>query len=273
MSNHDTVAMILAAGEGRRMRPLTHHCPKPLLPFRGRPLIDQIAEKLQALSLRAIGVNTHHLASTLEDWLHEHHPTFVLHREEKLLGSGGGVRAMDARLPASEHFLYHNGDILTDAPLDALLKHHRETHAELTMLLMPSAAADGNLRFEPSTGRITQLPLHEGFAHAPTHANTQSVSFAGIMVFRRALIQRLPANHPSPCILRDALSSLLLEGANVQGLYHSGLCSDLGTHERWLQTLRQFEAPPFDDEIVPQLPQAIEIEAKGMRLRFRPPTK
>lgn len=269
MSEHsDIVGMILAAGEGTRMRPLTRYRPKPLLPFGGVPILERIAANLQPLGLRATGVNAHHLADQLLPWLREHHPTFVQNHETQLLGSGGGVRAMHALLPPSEHFLYHNGDIFTDASLPELIELHRRSGADVTMLLTPSATADGNVGFDRDSGRVVALPSHDTIE---TTQNTfVRTSFGGIMVFKRSIIQLLPADNPAPCIIRDAITPLLLAGGTIQGLYHTGIFSDLGTHERWIAGLRSIAPAPFPDERVPELPEPIILRAGKFSVRFTP---
>lgn len=266
--NADIVGMILAAGEGTRMRPLTRYCPKPLLPFGGVPILERIATNLHPLNLRATGVNVHHLADKLLPWLREHHPGFIPSHETQLLGSGGGVRAMHALLPPSAHFLYHNGDIFTDASLPALIALHRRSDADVTMLLTPSASADGNVGYDRESGRVVALPSHDSIE--TIQENFERTSFGGIMVFKRELIARLPADNPTPCIIRDAITPLLLAGGTLQGLYHTGVFSDLGTHERWIAGLRNIAHPPFEDERIPELPEAVTLRSGGLSVRFRP---
>lgn len=269
MSRHsDTVAMILAAGEGTRMRPLTHYCPKPLLPFGGIPILERIAARLTPLHLHAIGINAHHLADQLLPWVHTHHPKWITNHEASLLGSGGGVRAMHALLPPSKHFLYHNGDIFTDASIDRLMQEHRAHNAQVTMLLTPAERADGNVGFDPTTLRVTTLPAHDRIVQ--TQPNATPASFGGIMVFERSLIEELPKDHIAPCIIRDAITPALLRGAHIHALYHAGICSDLGTPARWLHGLRALHAPPFADETLAQLPEPITLRHNGDHVRFVP---
>lgn len=267
-SRSDTVAMILAAGEGTRMRPLTHYCPKPLLPFDGIPILERIAAHLTPLHLRAIGINAHHLADQLLPWVHTHHPDWITHHEATLLGSGGGVRAMHALLPPSKHFLYHNGDIFTDASIDRLMHEHRATNAHVTMLLTPAERADGNVGFDPTTLRVTTLPAHDRIVH--TQPNATPASFGGIMIFERSLLEQLPKDNPAPCIIRDAVTPALLLGAHIHALYHTGICSDLGTPKRWLQGLASVHSPPFADETLPQLHAPITLRYRNAHVRFVP---
>lgn len=265
--NADITGILLAAGEGTRMRPLTHFCPKPLLPFLGRPILSHILEKIRGLRLSGTGINAHHLRPALEAWVRAHAPELVLSVEDELLGSGGGARAIAAKLPRTDHYLYHNGDILSDAGLDAMIAQHRATDADVTMLVVGPEAADGSLRYSPSTQRVTRLPAHSGFVARPQD-DDQAVSFGGIMLFKRAILDALPPT-PAPCILRDAVTPALHAGARVMGFPHGGRWSDLGTHARWLDGLRQHAAPPFADEILPGLPEPVLLDDGESRVLFR----
>ncbi|MBM3602654.1 MAG: nucleotidyltransferase family protein [Alphaproteobacteria bacterium] len=97
MQSIPTKAMILTAGLGTRMRPLTNTCPKPLLPLNGQPLLDYSVQLLQQVGIRHIGLNSHHLAEQIEAWLQGargRYPDirFDLSYEPQLLDSGGGLR-------------------------------------------------------------------------------------------------------------------------------------------------------------------------------------
>lgn len=270
MTNHlDIVAMVLAAGEGTRMRPLTYDCPKPLLPFRGRPILSYILENIQEAGLSAVSVNTHHLAAHLHTWLHANAPQVTVHHEPVLLGSGGGVRAMDRQGPRAAQILYHNGDILTDADLGAMFAHHKAQNADVTMLVVAPEAADGSLRYCPRSGAISQLPSHHGPVQGPEDVGIP-VSFGGIMIFRRELLERLPHDVEAPCILRDAITPAFLDGARVIAFAHAGRWSDLGTPARWLEGLRAYQAPPFADETIAGLSAPVVLSDGADQVRFIP---
>jgi NDP-sugar pyrophosphorylase family protein len=111
-----TQAIILAAGEGRRLAPLTHTLPKPLVPFFGRPLLDWAVRAACEAGVTRIGINAFHLADQVSahvDHLRAAHPdvTFVLSREPSLLGTGGGVRRLaDLGFLRPEPFWIINSD-------------------------------------------------------------------------------------------------------------------------------------------------------------------
>jgi N-acetyl-alpha-D-muramate 1-phosphate uridylyltransferase len=118
-------AMVLAAGYGKRMRPLTENVPKPMVRLEGRPLIDHVLSRLAAAGVREAVVNVHYLADALEAHLagRSDPPAIRIRNErETLLDTGGGVKAVLDRLGTSGFFIHNSdsvwiedgGDVLTD---------------------------------------------------------------------------------------------------------------------------------------------------------------
>ena len=103
-------AMILAAGFGTRMRPITEHTPKPLIPLCGRALIDHGIDRLVAAGVKRIVVNTHYKAPMMEDHLAQRRDVeIVLSHEETLLDTGGGVK--NALRHLGDVFYVMNADV------------------------------------------------------------------------------------------------------------------------------------------------------------------
>jgi mannose-1-phosphate guanylyltransferase len=142
--------MIVAAGLGTRLRPLTELLPKPALPVRGLPLIAYQLALLAHHGAREVVVNTHHLADRLEDAARRHCPPGValtFSRERELLDTGGGIRRVAPFLRESDPCLLVGGDMLLDVDLGELVRAHRARGAALTMLLRedPRAAQFGTV--------------------------------------------------------------------------------------------------------------------------------
>ncbi|MDH3684654.1 MAG: NDP-sugar synthase [Myxococcales bacterium] len=130
--------MIVAAGLGTRLLPLTHWRPKPAVPVRGVPLIAYSLAFLAEHGVDEISVNVHHLPDELEAAAREWCPAGVrlqFSREDELLGTGGGIRKVAAFLRESDPCVILGGDMLLDCDLDALLRVHRERHDAVTLLL------------------------------------------------------------------------------------------------------------------------------------------
>lgn len=130
-------AVIMAGGFGTRLRPLTDHVPKPMLPVGGKPLLEWILRSLRGAGIRHVSITTHYKADQITgyfgdgtalgvelDYVVEEHP----------LGTAGALRLLDR---PCEPVLVINGDILTRVDVRAMLAFHREHHADLTVAVRP----------------------------------------------------------------------------------------------------------------------------------------
>ena len=118
-------AMIFAAGLGTRLRPLTDHMPKALVPVAGKPMLERVILRLKEAGFNEIMVNIHHFGEQIINFLRAHD------------NFGTEINISDERpfLDGQEPFLVHNADILTDIDLAGLYRHHLESDAESTLLV------------------------------------------------------------------------------------------------------------------------------------------
>lgn len=127
MSRPRRRALVLAAGFGRRLRPLTAALPKPLLPVAGRPLVAWTLDALVAAGCEGIALNLHHQGEAIAAALGTHHRGVPLHysREPEILGTLGAVWPLRDFLAAADEVLIVNGDSLCRWPLRALAARHQ----------------------------------------------------------------------------------------------------------------------------------------------------
>ena len=217
-----TRAMILAAGRGERMRPLTDHTPKPLLAVGGKPLIVWHIERLRAAGFSELVINHAHLGHRLEDALGDGAALGVRiawSPEACALETAGGIRHA-LPLLGDAPFVVVNGDVYCDADFDAL-----------------RAAADG-LRADGTLAHLLLVdnPGHhpEGDFHLATdgliHADGQPrLTFSGLGAYHPALFTGLPDDTPAKLapLLRAAMSA-----GTVTGRHHRGRWIDVGTPQR-----------------------------------------
>ncbi|MCD8303803.1 MAG: NTP transferase domain-containing protein [Prevotellaceae bacterium] len=184
--------MVLAAGLGTRLLPLTLTRPKALVEVGGKPLIEIVTGKLRRAGFRDIVVNTHHLAPMLERWLQGRQGFKVSREEPRLLGTGGAVRQAIPLFGRAERVLFHNVDILSDASLtrfwqagegaDAtLLVSQRKTRRYL--LLSQDLRLRGWTDSETGELRTPYPDLQPG--------QCLRLAFSGIHQMRRALWQEM----------------------------------------------------------------------------------
>lgn len=118
---------ILAAGFGERLRPITNHIPKPLLPVLGQPVLELLIRKMLALDVNKIGINVHYKKQLIQEWIScSEYKNIVLFPEDPILDTGGALRNAAALLAGSD-FIVHNGDIVSDIELSSLIEYHRTT--------------------------------------------------------------------------------------------------------------------------------------------------
>ncbi len=168
-------AIILAAGYGRRLRPLTLHTPKPLVRFRGKPLILYAMESLMAIGVDRFLINAFWLSHRMKEFLEG---TFgmeiVLSRERVLLGTGGGISQF--REIVSPIFIVHNSDIVHRIDIAGAVKRLRSSDAIGLMILV-----DG-----PANSVLTDGERVTGFRRG------EGLTYTGISVFRREFMDYLP---------------------------------------------------------------------------------
>ena len=126
-------AVIMAGGQGARLRPLTEDLPKPMLPVGGRPLMERIVQQLQQAGIRRVNVTTHYKPEKIVEHFGDGHAFGVelnYVNEDRPLGTGGALGLMP---PPTEPVLVINGDILTQVDFRAMLNFHQENKADLTI--------------------------------------------------------------------------------------------------------------------------------------------
>jgi len=129
-------AMILAAGIGSRLKPLTDKCPKALIEIGGVPMLELVTERLKLAGVDAIVINTFHLADQIEAFLKVRRNLGILieiSRESELLDTGGGLKQVSSFFNDGLPFFLHNVDVLGDVDLARMYRYHQENKALVTV--------------------------------------------------------------------------------------------------------------------------------------------
>jgi mannose-1-phosphate guanylyltransferase len=221
-------AMVLCAGFGTRLRPLTDILPKPLVPLCGVPLLRYNFALLKNAGVREIVINTHHLGKAMEEGASAiaQELSIALHvsREQKhILGTGGGVRRAQALLGPGTFFLL-NGDMIFDVDLSAALAAHRQAKAAATMVLAPYPRGATYAAVEVDAEDNVRRIAGRGAAPDPS---LRKMHFTGVHVLEPEVIARLPGEGESD-INRTAYVRLIHDGAKVHGFAQNGYWGDLG---------------------------------------------
>ena len=223
-------ALILAGGEGTRLRPLTSTVPKPVLPLVGRPFISYMIEWLRGHGVDDVILSCGFMADGVRSVLGdgaEHGVRLRYVEEPEPLGTGGALKYAEDLL--DERFFMLNGDVLTDMDLTAQLAQHERTGAQATLALVPVE--------DPSAyGLVRRNGDHsvKEFVEKPNVAEIDTnLINAGAYILERAVLDVVPPKGTNASIEREVFPALV--GRGLYGYESGGYWLDIGTPERYLQ--------------------------------------
>lgn len=230
-------AMILAAGRGTRLQPLTNDKPKALVDVGGRPMLERTARRIVAAGFDHLVINVHHFADRVRAFIEEQNgfgaEVSLSHEVERNLETGGGIKHAAPQFRGDGPFLVHNVDILTDLDLRALHAAHDEAGAIATLAVRPAEtkrflAVDGAGRVcgygDPETGEEILVTEPEGAI--------EHVDFIGVQVLSPRIFERFEEDGVFSII--NVYMRFIREGTETVRAYHAddALWIDIGTHER-----------------------------------------
>lgn len=223
-------ALILAGGEGTRLRPLTATIPKPVVPLAGRPFIAHMLEWLRAHGVDEVILSCGFMADGVRAVLGDGRQLGLRLRyleEPEPLGTGGALKFAQELL--AERFLMLNGDVLTDIDLSAQLAAHERSGARATLALIgvedPTAYGLVRCNTDFTVRQFLEKP-------SPEEVDTNLIN-AGCYVLEREVLDAMPPAGSNFSIERDVFPALV--GRGLYGFSAHGYWLDIGTPERYLQ--------------------------------------
>ncbi len=226
-------AILLVGGLGTRLRPLTEHVPKPMLPVAGVPFVAHQVARAAAAGVSRVVLATAYRAEAFERYvpeLNRYGAEVELMLETSPLGTAGAIRNAAERLSgtADDPVVVLNGDVLDGHDLRAQLARHLEFDADVTLYLteVDDPRAFGSVVVGPE-GRVTE------FLEKSPEPVTNRVN-AGCYVFRRSLIEQIPPGR-AVSVERETFPALLEQGSRVLGHVDRAYWTDLGTPELYVQ--------------------------------------
>jgi mannose-1-phosphate guanylyltransferase len=232
-----TRAFLLAAGLGTRLRPLTYHTPKCLVPIKGKPLLEIWLHFCERWGIQEVLINTHHLAPMVEAWAaaQSSRTRIRLAHEESLLGSAGTVAANRAFIGSAKDFYVFYADNLVSIDLESLRSFHFRHDGVLTLGLFHSS--------QPHQCGIVTLDSEQRvvtFEEKPVQPESDLAN-AGVFVARRELLDFLPTGGFSD-FGKNILPKLV---GRMRGYVLNGYLLDIGTLKNYERAL--VEWPPAGD--------------------------
>ena len=218
-------AMVLAAGLGTRMRPLTDTMPKPLVPVDGKTLIDHALDRLETVGVAQVVINTHYLAEQLEDHLSSREtPEIRFSREKKLLDTGGGIANALEMLGDDPFYVVNTDSFWLNGPFDALVRMAgtwKEDEMDGLLLLHSTVEAYGY------TGRGDFCAGGDGCLTRPLEGEVSPWLFTGIQLLHPRLFDDAPQGAFSLNVLYDRA----MENERLFGAVHDGEWFHVGSPE------------------------------------------
>ena len=227
--------MILAAGLGSRLRPLTTHLPKPLVPILNRPLLWYLIQHVRLAGIYEIAINLHYRGEQIRSWLGhgEHLGVEVTYSEEaELLGSAGGVQRM-RQFFGNEPVLIVHGDILFDVDLSAVIQYHLSRAALATIVLHPAHHQYNYGKIKVNAhGQIAQFVDQQlPWVSGPL---TETL-FTGVQILDPAVLDATSIANGA-ALTTDVYPTLLRHPSRLYGYLMHGYWSDIGTPRRYWET-------------------------------------
>lgn len=251
-----TKALILAAGLGTRLRPLTVARPKPLFPFHGPTLLDLAIYRILKAGIKDIAVNSHYLS----EYVHEHAYALGqklgfrlrLSYEPELLGTGGALNPIRDWI-GDDALVIYNADIVSDCDITALIRLHQTKKPLATLALLPQQ--------KPKT---TPVWMHDqrivGF-ETTTESRASAHTFTGVHVISPEFLSYIPTS--GFIHITDHYIQALKQQAHLHCYLHQGFWHDLGTPEDYVTGLVNFVIHPKND-----LDQRVGVSEMNRRLEL-----
>ena len=192
-------AMIFAAGLGTRLKPLTDHMPKALVPVAGKPMLEHVIQKLIAAGCDEIVINVHHFADQIIDFVKTNNnfgiTIHISDETDMLLDTGGGIKKASSFF--NEPFLIHNVDILSNVDLKSLYEYHLTSGNDATLLVSPRKTVRYLLFDEENhlcgwVNKDTLQTKPEGFVYQPEVQ--KEYAFSGIHIVSPSLFNYMGEN-------------------------------------------------------------------------------
>ncbi len=235
--------MILAAGLGTRLRPLTDHKPKALVEVNGIPLLEILIRRLKQNGIREIIINTHHFADQIAAFIKQKKQfdmRIEISEEKELLDTGGGLKKAAWFFDDGRPFLLHNADVLTNLNYTEMLKVHQQKSA-LATLAVRSRKTSRYFLFDQSRRLCGWESVNDGQKKIViTNEPLQRYSFMGIHIISTEIFKHLSEDGPFSIV--QAYLDLSAEGQHIYGFSADAYkWIDAGRKEHLLQAAAEIK--------------------------------
>ncbi len=243
-------AIILCAGKGERLKPLTSNIPKPMIPINGKPLLEYLILLCKKYGIRDIAINTSYLPEKIKEYFGDGSKFGVDIRysfEQELLGAAGALNNFRDFLDSSEPFIVLYGDNITDVNLDKMIKFHKEKKALATLFLHKQEMADekttpGAVVFD-AENRITNIienPNKKQIEFLKNIPDNRKLTNSGIYILNPEVLEFIPEDFSD--FARDIFPELIKKGKNLFAYYSDCYFKEVGQLSRYNLAKQEIES-------------------------------
>ncbi len=255
-------AVILAGGQGSRLRPLTVHVPKPMIHVMGRPMMEHIVRHLTRFGVKDIVTTLHFKPRIIRDYFQdgaEHNVRMHYTLETEPLGTAGSVKLGQEML--DETFIVVAGDALVDFDFGKFLENHRQSGAKVSLCLKRvKDPGEFGIVITDETGNVKRFLEQPG----PSEVFSDTVN-TGIYLIEPEVLDRIPPNTPYD-FAKDLFPEMLGSGLEINGYIADGYWSDIGTLEQLKQAQWDFLDGKIDLPIEGHLIQEKVWAGNGVKI-------
>lgn len=242
--------ILLCAGYGSRLAPLTDVIPKPAIPFCGVPMAHYALHSLEEAGIDELGMNVHHLPDEMikamhdGQWMHETREIVISRENDEILGTGGGAARVARLMPTCDRYIIYHGDVLCAADLRKALAQHEASGSDVTLVVLPRPLQiQENVR--QSLGMIGVVE-HEIVCIRDWWKNNQALDgfeprcFSGIHIVERRVLDAIEPGK-NVCLVTQVYREMLARGARIHAYEpdEEVFFADVGTPATYLDAQKR----------------------------------
>lgn len=233
-------ALILSAGLGTRLRPLTDVFPKALVPVANQPVIDIIITQLKQSGISSFGINLHYMPEKIKEHLENKYKNqchFYFSNEKVILGTGGGIAGFKSFLCEDEFFVVHNCDILSSVDIGKAIKKHKSGNFDATLVLVDNSLT--NCVSVNNEDEVVDIWGRLGKASEISSDRIKTLTFSGIAIYNSKIVSEMPEQIEYSII--DYLLSKMKKGEMAVNSYiaeENSYWRDLGNKVSYIELHR-----------------------------------
>lgn len=228
--------IVLCAGFGTRLNPITLRVPKPAIPFLGRPLVWYALHQMHAAHIDTFAANVHWLPDEMVACLRTCADALsidalsIYREQDEILGTAGGARACAALLPQADTFVIYHGDVLCSADMSDALRAHQNAAADVTLIVAPRTPHMTLGMVGMAGNRIVKI---RDWTAPSIDAPIEPCCFTGIHIVNRAVLERVEKKGYA-CLVTEIYPQMFREGTPIYAYKHNGFFADVGTPQTYL---------------------------------------